>query len=139
MTWNTDNSEIVAINGSYVYTGTSTRYLPLTGTTTESSSSINADVTLIGNGKTSLLLSVNFMTDSVMGLTAFTLREAGSLIATKTVNINTADIVYRVDFTNGTDSSSDTNEFTGDVSIGVNPTTAGSTNLFSVVFERGLF
>jgi len=139
MTWNTENSEIVGISGRYTGTATTLIFLPLTGTTIEPTSSTNPDATLVSNGKTSRLLSVNFMTDSAMGLTAFTLDEAGSTIATKTVDIDTTDIIYRIDFTIGTDSASDTNEFTGNVSIGVNPTTGGSTNLFSVVFERGLF
>ena len=139
MNWNDENSEIVDINGAYVYTGTDIMYIPLTGTTAEQATSTHADVTLVSNGKTSRLISINFMTTSVMGLTAFTLDEGGSTIATKTVDIDTADIVYRIDFTIGTDSPSDTNEFTGNASIGVNPTSGGADNNFSIVFERGLF
>ena len=138
MTWNNKNSEIVGINNRYTGTATTLIYLPLTGTSIEQVT-IETDNKYPGNTKTSRLLSISFMTNSVMGVTAFTLLEDGSTIATKTVDIDTADIVYRVDFTIGMDNPSDTNEFTGQTVIGVNPTTGGSTNLFSIVFERGLF
>ena len=139
MRWNNENSEIVSINGSYTSTITDLRYIPLTGTTNEQVSSTAPDSTIILNGKIGRLVSINFKTNSVMGLTAFTLDELGVTIATKTVDINSVDIVHRIDFTIGTDSPSDTNEYTGNVSIGVNPTTGGNSQIFSVVFERGLF
>jgi len=142
MNWNTKVAEIVGISGGYEYTGTETRYIPLVGTKDEEPDSFDSDATFNGNNNISRLLTFNFMTDSVMGVTVFTLvldQPTPLIIATKTVNIDTANIIYKLDFTTGLEGASDTNEFSDLVSIGINPTTGGSSNNFSAIFEVGLF
>ena len=137
MNWNNENSEIITINGRYTGTATTLVFLPLTGTTIEPTSGTNADATLVSNEKVGRVLSVNFMTNSEMGSTDFTVVDNGSVVGTKTVDIDTTGVIFRIDFTTGMNSG--TNEFSDQVSIGVNPTTGGSTNIFSVTIERGLF
>lgn len=137
MTWNNKTSDIIAINGSYTGTSLDVVYIPLAGSTTEAIDPEDVNVNFHGNSKTGRVLSINFMTDSVMGLTDFTIVLDGTLIGTKTVNINTADIIYNIKFSEGMDSG--TNEFNDFVAIGVNPATAGSSQVYSVVFEMGLF
>lgn len=138
MTWNNENSEIISINGSYTGTSLVQIYLPLTGTTNESTTATDADVTFLSNSKTVKILSVNFMTTSAMGATVFTILANGSTIGTKTVTIDTTDVVFRIDFETELDSG--TNEtLLNEIGVGVNPATAGSVQNFSVVIERNLF
>ena len=142
MTWNTENSEIVAINGVYVSTSTSKVRIPLAGSTAEAVGHTDVVVRYLPNNKKGRLLSINFMTDSVMGETVFELfeSEGAGAIGTVTENISVADVIYRIDFPSRLDAGG-TAEFDGDnpIVIGVTPTTAGSTQIFSVVFERSLF
>jgi len=137
MTWNNNISELVTVNGRYSGTSTSVVYMPLSGTTNESTTSNDDEAIVLVSGSNNKALSLNFMTDTIMGSTVFTLVDNGSLVGTKTVNISTADIIYRIDFTNNLDSG--TNVFTDRLAIGVNPTNAGNTQLFSLLIERGLF
>lgn len=136
MTWNTENSEIIGINGGYVNTGTVLVYIPLTGTIDENTST-HPNNSFLGNGKVSRVLCFEIMTDSVMGSTVIGIVDGGVEVGTKTVNINATDTLFKVDFTEGMDSG--TNEFSDRVRISVNPATGGSSQNFSVVIERGLF
>ena len=139
MTWNTENSEIVAINGYCVSTSTANFYLPLTGGTEESSSEGGSFVSYTPNGKTGRILSINVLPSTTMGATIITFydRNQAATFGTKTVTIGTG--LNIIDFTTGMGSG--TNEFDGEGSIlvGLNPATGGTTILFSVLFERNIF
>jgi hypothetical protein len=128
--------ETICINNKYTSSSTSVVYVPLVASSSEDTDPVSPKVTLPSNGKRGRVLCFNIMTNSAMGETDITIRDNGSLVGTKTVDIDTADIVFRVDFTKGMDSG--TNEYSDQVAIGVNPTTGGDVNIFSVAFERDL-
>ena len=132
------NSEIVFINGRYTGTATTLVYAPLTGSTIENASPTNSDVVYINNGKPGRLVSVSILTNGTMGSTTFTLYNstAGAVLGTLVFNLASSDTLYNVDFTNGM--TTGTNLFNSDIAIGINPATAGNSQRFSVVLERGL-
>jgi len=140
MTWNTENSEIVAINGAYAYTGTDLRQIPLAGTTTEAGFTNQSGVAYIPNNKPGQVLSLMIKSTTAMDSTVFTISLDGvGVIGTKTVDIDASDTLFKIDFMLGMNTG--TNDFSGEnpVSIAVTPTTGGGTITFSALFERGLF
>jgi len=136
MSYSSSDTEIIGVNGSYISTSTVIRYIPLVGSQTDEAESEDTDVIFSGNSKIGRVLSFNFLTDSSMGVTVFTINLAGNVIGTVTRTV-LANTLFCIDFTTMLDSG--TNETDEDwVSIGINPTTAGNNNSFSAVFETRL-